>query len=258
MRINGGLASLIMLGTFGLPAQSSLICSVGDDGDDDEGGDDGEPDAKFVRMFNKLFHKASSERDKRTEKRLMEQFDKSLGEKLEDLRSALIDTADDDEPKGGSGDGTKSGASPEMEARFRQMEKELKENKERAEKWEKSANEEKERNKRNEEIGQLTSMLNGSVKPALLEMIVEKLHSKNLTRDPESGTLLWKGQDGELLPLKDGIDSWKKSDMGKEVAPPKEVRGSGGSGGGAGGIVKPGEMTMDILGGIVSQSTGSR
>jgi hypothetical protein len=82
-------------------------------------------------------------------------------------------------------------------------------------------------------------------------MVVDQLHSKHLVRDAEDETkILWKSADGELLPVKDGLETWTKSDLGKEFAPPVNAKGSGGRGGqgsqGAGG-----EMTLDRLGGMI-------
>lgn len=218
--------------------------------------------AKFEERFNAMFHKASTDREKRFKKDLLKDMDTSMSTKMDELKELISAGAKGGEPAPGGKPGDQKPGDPgaggklsaEAEALIRQAQKDALEAKNMAEKWKKDAEAEKARGRQAEERQQLTSMLTGKVKPTMLDMVVEHLH-KNIIRDDESGAILWKGADGETLPLKDGVATWAKSDVGKEYAPPIDRKGNGSrSPGEAGGPVKPGDMTMDVLGGIIEGS----
>ncbi len=270
MRLNGILPAFLLASSIAgsFEPRISSICSMADDDED--------PDEGFTKKFNKLFHAASKERETRLKKDLMKEIDGSLSTKLEaftetikeSMGSLLADRdLDRDDPNPNDDDDAPperqrqraggSDLSPEALARLKQAEQKAKEASEKADKWQKQAEEEAVRTLRADERSTITSLLSGKVKPALLEMVAEQLH-KNVVRDEpdENGkrAILFKGADG-LLPVKDGIDIWSKSDQGKEVAPARQVGGSGGRGDGTGGHTAKGEMTMEGLGAIVAGST---
>lgn len=214
-------------------------------------------DKAMEEKINKIVHSALSERDKRLEAKINKSIETLVGSKFDEIKQLLVsDDEDDDDTtpgqndkKGKEGDGL----SPEIRAQLKKMEADAKEAKEKADKWEKQANEERMAKLKTEERTNLTQLLSGHVKPALLDMVVAQLHS-NVVRDEEDSTkILFKGSDGKLLPLKDGVDSWKKSDAGKEVAPPRDVRGSGGTGG-SGASRDPKNFGMEDLGAIIAGS----
>lgn len=228
----------------------------GEGGGGDGGGDDDE--TKFTERFNKLFHKAMGEREKRLEQRLAKTFEGLVGSKIDELREAIF-AVDETEGQGqqGAGEGGQRKGdeiSPELRAQIKRAEDSAKEAAAKADKWEREAKAANEAKKKTEERNLLVSSLNGRVKPALLDMVVDQLHGKHLVRDEEDpNKILWKNAEGELLPFKDGVESWAKSDFGKEVAPPVAARGSGGRG--SDGTMAGGkEMNAEILGGIITSS----
>ena len=231
--------------------------------DDDE--TDDEPSEAELRKFNKMFHKASGERDKRLERSLMSKFDTMLGGKFDELRTTLMDTSDDDTSDDDTNDdavvttppvsSTRSGLSPEDRAELRRSQNAAKEAKATAEKYKKDFEDERAQRTRAEERQTLVATLGPYVKPKILDIVVDQVHSKHLVRDAETGHMLWKGEDGETLPLKDGALAWSKSDIGKEFAPPVTANGRGGRGpDGGNGMVAPGKMTLEHLGDIVTGS----
>lgn len=205
--------------------------------------------------INKVVHKAMTERDDRLIKKLtgddspiMKKLGDVLGPVAEFMKKAEEEKTKEP-PKSEPGK-----PSPEFEARFASLEKELKAQKEKTEKAEAAAKAERERSLRNEERTMLTQSLSGKVKPALMDMVAENLH-KNLTRDPDSGAVLWKDGD-TTLPFKDGFESWTKSDYAKEVAPPREAGGSGGRGPTGGGPSSGGNFGIADLGAMISGGSG--
>ncbi len=237
--------------------ESSLLCSVGDDPPPGGAGGGGVDDEA---KWNERFHKASTEREKRFKASLVKElgamFESQFSGKFDEIRKLLVES--DPKPPGGDPDDKDKGAgghklSSEAEAMIRQAQRDAKEAKQLADKWQSEATAEKGRASKNEERQALMAQLNGKVKPALLDMVVDQLHVKHLTRDPETGTILWKDDDGNTLPLKEAVTAWAKSDVGKEFTPPKEVRGTGSRGGtpeeNASRI--PGTMNAETLGGIV-------
>jgi hypothetical protein len=218
------------------------------------GGDDDDEveDKKFEQRFNKLFHRAAKERDSRLTEKLTKSLTETLGgsvaKQLEDLKKMLTDDSDGDEKKEKS-----LKLSPEIEATIRQAQKDAEEAKSLAKKWQKDAEEASARSDRNEERSALVGKLSGKVKPALLDMVVDRLHAKHITRDPDTKKMLWKDGD-EALPFDSGIDSWTKSDEAKEVAPPRDVRGGGGRGPDGSNNSQNGPLTMEGVGAIISGS----
>lgn len=197
-----------------------------DDNDDDKEASDAAEEAKF----NARFHKAMTAREKRFKADLMKDvtatLESTFGAKFDELRKIIVETPEDEdkeEKKGGK-------LPAEVEAMIRQAQRDAKEAKDAAAKWEKTAIEEKQRASKNEERQELMSHLNGKVKPALVDMVVDQLHSKNIVRDPDTNKILWKDDEGQLLPLKEAVTAWAKSDVGKEFAAPKDVRGTGSRG----------------------------
>lgn len=227
--------------------------------DDDDTDDE---DKKFELRFNKFFHKGMSERDGRLEKSIARKFETMLASKFDELRTTLISTDEDpdpdvDEPGTPAGGGGAAGGgqmTPELRARLQRMEREAKEAKEIATRYQAEAAQERETRVRAEERQQLSSMLGPHVKPKMLEIAVDQLHARNLTRDEETGVVLWKSEDGTTLPLKDGISNWAKSDIGKEFAPPVEARSRGGRGPEGPNGIQPGKMTVEDLGSLVTGS----
>lgn len=209
----------------------------------------------FEERFNKLFHSAMKERDERLLKKLTgddSPIMKKLGDVLGPVAEFMKKTEEEktkEPPKSEPGK-----PSPEFEARFSALEKELKAQKEKTEKAEAAAKAERERSLRNEERTMLTQSLSGKVKPALMDMVAENLH-KNLVRDSESGAILWKDGD-TTLPFKDGFESWTKSDYAKEVAPPRDAGGSGGRGPTGGGPTGGGNFGIADLGAMISGGSG--
>jgi len=257
MRINGGIGAY-HIGLFGRP--TIMLAKEGEGGGGgggDDGGDD-DDEQKFTERFNKLFHKAMGEREKRLETKIMKGLETTLGTKFDEFKTMLAESAP--KPKEGEGEGeggklrNKDGKfmPPEIAAEIAKAQKDAKEARDLAEKFKSEANAEKQRASKTEERQTLLTSLGGKVKPQLLDMVVDQLHGKNITRDPESQKILWKNEDGELLPLKDGIDAWAKSDFAKEVAPPRDARGSGGRGGSGDGVTGKGPMTADQLGALIS------
>lgn len=238
------------VGLFGRPTVMRMAEDPGGSGGKPNEDDD-EDDKKFSERFNKLFHKAMGEREKRLEGKLSKSFETALSAKLDEFMKTITPPKDDPEKPGDKG-GDKKQLSPEIEAMIKQAQKDAREAKDAADKWRKEAEAEKKRNLRAEERQNLIGALNGMVKPQLLDMVVDQLHNKNLTRDPESGTILWKGDDGEPLPFKDGIAAWSKSDFAKEVAPPRQAGGSGGRGPGDGVNRDPKSFSSEDLGALLS------
>lgn len=228
----------------------------------EEGGDDDE-EKKFTERFNKLFHKAMSEREKRLETKIMKGLETTLGAKFDELTTKLGEAGKQkEEPPPGDESKLRDRGKfipAELAAEIAKVKNDAKEARELAEKFKKEAEAEKSRASKTEERQLLVTSLGGRVKPQLLDMVVDQLHGKHVTRDPETGKILWKGEDGDVLPFKDGVDSWTKSDFAKEVAPPREARGSGGRGGSGDGGQMKGPMTADQLGQLISGAIpGSR
>jgi len=211
--------------------------------------------------WNERFHKGSTEREKRFKTSLLKDVENLLetkfGTKFDELRQLLVDSPSGDDPNAGRERDERPGTgklSAEAEASIRQAKQDAKEAKQLADKWQAEATAEKVRASKNEERQALVSQLNGKVKPALLDMVVDQLHAKHLTRDQDSGAILWKDEDGATLPLKEAIAAWSKSDVGKEFAPPRSVSGTGSrgpSGGGDDPATRTGPMDMEKLGNIV-------
>lgn len=247
------------IGFFG---RSTILMNKEDDKGGGGGDDKGEEET-FDQKFNKLFHKAMGEREKRLEAKIMKGLESTLASKFDELKSLMAKPDDDDdddkvesESKKKSGDSSgKAQLDPEIKAQIARAEQNAKEAKEAAAKWEKQAKEEKLQRARTEEMNELTQLLTGHVKPALLPMVVGQLHGR-IARDEETGKILFKGEDGDALPLKDGIDMWKKSDAGKEVAPPRNAGGSGGDGRGGNASRDPKNFGMEDLGDVVAGVLG--
>lgn len=216
--------------------------------------DENDDDKKFEERFNKLFHKASKDREARFEKRITENLTKTLGEtlgksmtdKLEELRKVISDDGD------GKPDDKKPGAlSPEIEATIRQAQKDAADAKAESAKLKAAAEEANKKAERGEERQSLVSKLSGKIKPALFDMVIDNLHQKHVTRDPDTGKMLWKNSDDEFVPFEAGVDAWEKSDAAKELAPPRQAGGSGG-GGPKGQGSGTGQMTTESLGALIS------
>lgn len=230
-------------------------------------------DPDFVRNFNSLFHKASAEREKRSQKAYEAMLDGKLEKQFGELKSMLLKDDDDDvetpaddvetpdiaptRRQRSNGAGNSNGGNgqlpPEVTLRLKNAERSAAEAREMAMTHKKEAEEERARNRRTQELQLIERTLAPHVKPSLLQMVTRKVHEENLLRDADDQEkFLWKGQDGELLPFKDGAEYWRKTEFGKEVAPPRDVRGSGGRGPGEGGSPgKPGSFGLAELGDAV-------
>lgn len=262
-RMSGsGAAHFGMFGRTLIHMEENKEGGSGGGGGGGEGGD-AEAEKKFSDMFNKFFHKAMGERDKRSEAKMQKTLEGFQTKIMEEMGKFFEGKT----PPGGEGGEGGSGGepkkkdelSPETRAALKRAADDAKEAKEKAEKWEREAKAAREAQKKTEERNLLVSSLNGKVKPALLDMVVDQLHSRNIVRDADDDTkILWKSPDGELLPIKDGIESWAKSDFAKEVKPPVEARGSGGRGGEGGGS-HGGPFGAEQLGNLIATSIpGSR
>lgn len=234
------------------------------EGENEKGGGGGDEDKDKIDegKWNERFHKASTAREKRFKADLVKEmgamFETQFGGKFDELRKLLVES--DEKPEKEEKEG-KGHLSAEAEAMIRQAQKDAKEANDRAKKFEEAAGAEKTKTLKNEERTALMSQLQGKVKPALLDMVVDQLHGKHLTRDPETGTILWKDADGSTLPLKEAVAAWAKSDVGKEFTPPKGVAGTGSRGATPeeNASRMPGTMNAETLGGIVLGSIpGSR
>jgi len=216
--------------------------------------DDPEIDEKFTKAFNKLFHAGMAERDKRTAKQMQKLVEDGVGNAIKGLTEQLPELLKShlppppEQPKQQPGQ-----LSPELEARFAKTDKELKEARAAAEKWKTAAEEQQRARDRSEEQQLLQQHLTGKVKPVLLPVAVAQLHGTNIVRDKESGKVVWRDDDGEFLPLADGVEKWAKSELGKEFAPPVSAGGSGSRGGsgnnntGRSGKIENSEQLADIL-----------
>lgn len=231
----------------------------GGGGGGDGGGDDTPIDPKLVGQINAIVHKALSEREKRFETKLTNLMNTAIGGKFDEIRQLLVDGDGDEEPKDPpTGQQPTPGQkhatlSPEQTAALKRAQQDAAEAKKKADEWENRAKQEAERNRKAEERQLLQSGLGGKVKQAFLDMTIDQLHAKNITRDEDTGAILWKDADGTLVPAKDGIAAWLKSDVGKEFIAPREARGSGGRGG-EDVPSRPGSMTMEGLGDIVNNA----
>ena len=250
---------------------SRILMAAADNGGGSGGGsggqeDGGDPDPKMVELVGKIVnqtvHKILTERESRFEKKITAAMNTAIGGKFDEIRQLLVDSGDD-KPTPGQDEGPgrqprndqqpsrHAQLSPEQTAALKKAQTDAAEARKKAEEWETRAKQEAERNKRAEERQLLSAALGGRVKPALLEMAIDQLHAKHIQRDEETGAILWKDADGTLVPAKDGVTSWMKSDTGKEFLPARDVRGSGGRGGDD--IpTRPGSMTLEGLGDIVN------
>lgn len=229
--------------------------------EDDPPGGGGAGEDDFTKKFNKLFHAASKERDNRILKQLDEKLKgvsealgTSLAAKMDELKGLLkVDDDDDADAK------KKSGLSPEVEAALRQAQKDAADAKAESSKYAKERDEERNRNDRSEERQMILAELSGKIRPELLDVMVDQLHAKNITRDPDTKRVLFKSGDDEVVPFKDGLAEWMKSDTAKAATPPRDVGGGGGRQPRGGGQA-PGPMDLTQLGEIVSGSIpgGSR
>lgn len=225
-----------------------------------EGGGGEDADAKLIATINKVVHAAMADRDKRLETKLSNMMNTAIGGKFDEIRQLLVESDDKDEtppgderPNPGQGQQRHATMSPEDRAAMKKAQADAAEAKKKADEWENRAKQEAEKSRRAEERQLLVSSLQGKVKPALLDMAVDQLHAKYLQRDEETGNILWKDADGTLVPAKDGVAAWVKSDVGKEFLPARDARGSGGRGGEE--IpTRPGSMSMEGLGDIVNQA----
>lgn len=208
---------------------------------------------ELTSLVNEIVHKAISARDKR----LSDSVTKLVEDKIAGVSKLLDERLPGrKDSSGGEGDGgekKKIEMPDEYKALVAKAQKDAADAKRLAEKHAAEAKEERDARSRQEEITTLTGLLTGSVKPPLFDMVVKDLHSTRIVRDKETGKILWRGdKDDELLPLKDGVEAWKKTDAGKEVAPPRDVSGSGGRGASVAGLAGGGAMTLETLGGILS------
>lgn len=221
---------------------------------EDGGGDDAE--AKLDARINAIVHKALTERDKRLEAKLTKTMTDALGKNMDELRQILVEAPP--EPEKREQDGKTVQLPPEVQAQLKKTAADAAEAKKMAEDWKNKAELERTKNQRAEERQQLITLLSGKVKPALLDMVVDQLHTKHVVRDEEGNAILWKDADGSVVPIKDGATSWAKSDVGKEFAPPRDARGAGSRGSDGDTPIKPGQMTVEALGDIVTGSMAGR
>lgn len=243
------------IGLFGRPR---ILMGPNDDDKGGGGGGGGDPDpeaaeeAKFAERFNKLFHKAMGERESRLEKKIVKNLDSAMAARFDELKTLITTEDPEDTDDGDRREKKGDEMSPEVRAVVMQAQRDAKEAKELAQKYEREAIEAKTKSLRDQERNELTKHLTGKVKGPLLDMVVGQLHGR-VVRDAEDETkILFKADDGVLLPLKDGVDTWSKSDAGKEVAPPRNAGGSGGQGGNAGHNRDPKSFGAEDLGQILS------
>lgn len=216
-----------------------LLSKAGDPkpgGGGDPKPDDDDDDDKFAERFNKLFHSAMNDRESRFEKKMAKLLETSTTSLLEKITKEQEEKGKKNED---GDDGKKGKLSPEVEQRIKSLE-------EVATKAKKTADEEKSKreaaeakSRKQEELQLLTSELTGAkVRDKLLRMAVNDLQRK-LARDEDTGEVRWKNDDGNLVEVKAGVAAYLKTDEGKELLPPKDIKGAGsrnlGAGGGTGG-----------------------
>lgn len=210
-----------------------LMGPEGDGGSGGSGGDgESDDDKKLTTKINEVVHKALSERDKRFETN----FDKKLTKSLEAATEKITNTLSEKLASMQTQTPEKKTEPPaETSAQLTQLQKQVKDLMDSNAEFKRKAEESEQKSRKTEEINSLTQLLSGAVKPTLLDMTVGHLHASNITRDPDTGTILWKVGDNEYLPLKDGVEAWKKTEAAKELAPPRDAKGAGDKGGGAAG-----------------------
>ncbi len=227
-------------GLFGRP--SILRAPEPAGGGGSGGGDDeGMPKtrAEWVKLIGEIVHGSIGEREKRATKATQKLIADTVAEAVKGL--AVKPEVEETDPNAdpATPPAAKKGALPpefqaELSARDKKLqgfEKQLAESKAKEAAAEKRAQAVEERNT-------LTSALTGKVKSALLDDVVDMLHSKRITRDPSTGKVLWKADgDDEVLPIEEGVAGWLATPKGKEYVPAREAAGGGsGRGTGAGGM----------------------
>ena len=74
------------------------------------------------------------------------------------------------------------------------------------------------------------------VKPSLLEPALDHIRARGMVKRGSDGTIVVERKDDiggtELVTLEEGLTAWTKTDVGKEFLPPRDVGGSGNTGGG--------------------------
>lgn len=211
------------------------------------------------KVVNDTAHKAFSQRADRLETKITEHVDGKLGEVTKAIEGFSAKLESTGKPKPGDKPGDKPDKptgelSDDAKAQIAESRKLAEDAKAKADKWEKTAREKEAEALRAEEITALQGKLTGSVRPEVLDVFVAQLHGKHVVRDKANPkVMLWKKDDGEMLPLDAGVKEWSESDAGKSVRPPVDANGSGGRG--PSGVTLPtgGQVTLETLGSILTR-----
>ncbi len=197
-------------------------------------GEGGTPQGVTVEQVNEIVSKAISARNKQFDSKIEKSFaDLTAG--LGDLISSKLEgltKPNDTPPKPGD-------ETPQMKAMQKQladMQKKLD-----AAESEKQASTQRARDKdlRQKLTESLTSA--GITGPALKGAIATLVDGEKRVRmDDEGERVLFRGDEGDDLPLADGLKGWLKSDDAKIYLPPRGVGGSGQQPGG-GNALRPGD-----------------
>lgn len=182
-------------------------------------------------------------------------FKAQLAEVLKDPE--VVKTIKGDDAGGGGGDKGKAGEGKldaASEARIKAAEKTASEAKKAADDWKAKVELAEAKAQRQEERQLLsTTLTEAKVAPGRLSLAISHL-SGRIVRDKEDPTkILWKEDDKDPVPYKDGFAEYQKSAEFKELLPARDVGGSGNGGGGqgGGGSGKPGDMSdSDLVRGI--------
>lgn len=215
-------------------------------------------DKKFITdLINQVSHKAATEREKRFETRLTSIIDEKVAA-LEEATNTRYAEFLDELAKEGATDSPSSTGDDDIpdsvRAQMSEMRKLAEDAKAKADKWEKTAREKEAEALRAEEITALQAKLTGSVRPEVLDVFVAQLHGRHVVRDKANPkVMLWKKDDGEMLPLEAGIKEWTESDAGKAVRPPVDASGSGGRGPSGAVLQTGGQVTIETLGAVLSR-----
>jgi hypothetical protein len=260
---------------------SSLICSIEPEGGGDGGGGANDKPltaegvqgmiAAALKDHGKTINIAVAAHLKRAlegdtfKTSIVELVKGSVGDAVKEALEASKEPPAGGDKGGGEKPGAPAAVSPEIAKRLEQLEK-------RAAKAEQAAQDaealrQKEATERAiaDAKGKLGEALTtAGVAPKRLKAAVALLFGeeqrlndeKGALRRDEKGALLFRNDEGEDVPLADGIKGWVKSETGQEFLPPRPVAGSGGNGGKvpAAGTAQPGDLS-GLMGIIMSGGT---
>lgn len=230
---------------------------------DPKGGAGGEPDddkpltrkeaiALIGTEVGKSVNGAMKDHSKRITADITKTFDEKLagfGEKLEQIGEKLTAAPPpppDDKGEKGKGGGDKGNLPPEILAELKQ----LRENQGKLEKRSKEAEDARAQAEKKalinaERTALSEALIAKGIKKTMLPSAVALLYvEKQRIRTTEEGKRVFKNDDGEELPLEDGVAEWLKGEEGLEYMPPRSAGGAG-SGPSKGGSSNPNAPMSD-------------